>query len=127
MTTDREQIIAAYLQVSDGREWAINGVDDPIPAFYAIAFEAGAASRDAEVAKWKSIAANKTDQVDAAKEVIVEVKQERNELLADAMRYRWIKEQSDGRPFYFHAIGHKHAENLDAAIDAAIAKGEKNG
>ena len=53
---------------------------------------------------------------------IEELERENNELLADAMRYRWIKEQSDGRPFYFHAIGHKHAENLDAAIDAALAK-----
>ena len=56
---------------------------------------------------------------------IEELERENNELLADAMRYRWIKEQSDGRPFYFHAIRHKHAENLDAAIDAALAKVRK--
>jgi regulator of replication initiation timing len=56
---------------------------------------------------------------------IEELERENNELLADAMRYRWIKEQSDGKPFYFHAIRHKHAENLDAAIDAALAKVRK--
>ena len=62
-------------------------------------------------------------QIDAAR--IEELERENNELLADAMRYRWIKEQSDGRPFYFHATGHKHAENLDAAIDAVLAKVRK--
>lgn len=45
----------------------------------------------------------------------------------DAERYRWLKSQSDGRPFYFHGIGHKYPENLDAAIDAAISAQEPKG
>lgn len=63
--------------------------------------------------------------IEEAADRIEELERENNELLADAMRYRWIKEQSDGKPFYFHAIRHKHAENLDAAIDAALAKVRK--
>mgnify|MGYP003403004564 FL=1 len=41
-------------------------------------------------------------------------------LRADAERYLWIKSQDQGQAFYFHGIGHKYVENLDAAIDAAI-------
>ena len=62
---------------------AIDLVESRLPAEFAmLILRARAASRDAEVAKWKAIAANKADQVDAAKEVIAEVKEERNQLRA---------------------------------------------
>lgn len=45
-------------------------------------------------------------------------------LRADALRYRWIRDQGHkgGGDFYFRATGQIPRDALDAAIDAAMAK-----
>ena len=44
----------------------------------------------------------------------------------DAARYRWLREQhnSEGRSFHVRTTCNDVPDNLDAAIDAAMAKGE---
>lgn len=53
----------------------------------------------------------------------------RDELKADAMRYRWLRDNLHNTDalteLYHYADDVPTPEELDAAIDAAIAKGEK--
>ena len=59
--------------------------------FYAIAHEAGAASRDAEVAELTTQRTAFKDAAEYNKRRAEDAEKQRDELLADAMRYRWIR------------------------------------
>lgn len=69
--------------------------------------------------------------VDEAADRIEQLEAERDELKADAMRYRWLMD-NDGHNALMATLASLCATDdpikpqMDAAIDAAIAKGEKN-
>ncbi|MEK9809348.1 MAG: hypothetical protein VW362_02795 [Candidatus Nanopelagicales bacterium] len=64
--------------------------------------------------------ANQDDEVIALQRELAEARR-------DQARYRWLKAQGHkgGGDFYFRAIGQVSQDNLDAAIDAAMAKEPK--
>ena len=90
-------------------------------AIYQDGFQAGAASRDAEADELMCEAADRIEQLEA----------ERDELLADALRYRAIKQWHKAYVLGGIAGGinihlltsTRWPEQLDAAIDEAIEKG----
>ena len=66
-----------------------------------------------------------------AYEAHAELEKEGDELLADAMRYRWLRDKSEpphnfyiSVPVEFHGVGYQPSE-VDAYIDAARATGEQ--
>ncbi|MNP93513.1 hypothetical protein D3C85_60380 [compost metagenome] len=83
---------------------------------------------NAEVARWKSIAANQADISDAAKEVLQECRVERDELRKDADRLSFIESEwfcaySVGNlEFRFNEMWETPGDSLRSAIDAAMSK-----
>ena len=85
----------------------------------------------------KDMQADRIEQLEAERDRAYKIadhyRAERDELKADAMRYRWLRNGGDddhGVGIYDPVIGDfcftTWDSDLDAAIDAAIAKGEKN-